>query len=443
MTTNRERTCGRLARRVTLLLFTLVSAATVSAQSSGAEDAPFAPFVSRLRLSIRDPQIRVTWEDAADIVAEYRVYRSREPITNETLSEATFIATVGPGEEAYIDIPPAPGGYHYAVLAESPAGNPYRVVIPGRNASFREVVIENVATEAERAARVERIDAIVVETEGRRAIELTAVADREGRTLAVYRATTPIDDVTDLADAAFVREVDSAEARLIDLPVPGVAYYYATVDSALLLAGGAEIVMGENATAAPVEIPLRIAAGPTASRPPARETPADAPLFSPPATTARGLPVPFLQLQNRLATGRRLQDPRIMIPDTKPLREETERTVDSLLSGLGPRTTPGTSLTVLDEDRIPDPEGAEYTLRTILDGPFARRAWEEAIGQLDNFFSLPLTPELEARAYFYRGQAFHFLGERQRAVLELLLARDYYYVESDAWLDRILGNRET
>src|SRR6056297_241984 len=234
MLVNRERTCGRLARRVTLLLFTLVSVAALSAQSGEAEDAPFAPFVSRLRLSIRDPQVRVTWEDAADILTDYRVYRSREPITNETLSEATFIASVAPGEEAYIDIPPTPGGYHYAVLAESPAGNPYRVVIPGRNASFRAVVIENVATEAERAARVERIDAVVVDTEGRRAIELTAVADREGRSLAVYRATTRIDDVADLANASLVREIDSAEARLIDLPVPGVAYYYAAVDSALL-----------------------------------------------------------------------------------------------------------------------------------------------------------------------------------------------------------------
>lgn len=451
----------------------LTGPTTAWSQSDAGDETVFAPFASQVRLAISDPRVRITWNDAGGIVTDYRIYRSTEPITTETLAAAEIVGTAEPGDEGFIDVPAAPGAYYYAVVAEDPSGNPYPVVIPGRNASYRAVEIENLATEAERAARVRDLDAAVVRAEGRSAIEITAVTSREGRTIAVYRSTDPITTEADLADASLVREVPSESPRLVDLPVPGVGYYYAAVDAGLLLAGGLEITPGANATVEPTEIPLDTAratprdeapatgasptdrpqpepdAGTQADEPPpAAETPVSEPpakadlevVFEPEVAAGRGVPLPFLQLQSQLASGRRLGDPRILIPERSQLRPEAEAAVESLLTRLEPQRRAEPGVTILQDDRLPEPEGAEYTLRTILDGPFRRMAWESALEQIRNYLTLPLTPELEARAHFYRAQAYYFLGERQRAVLEFLLARDLYYVEVEAWLERILGD---
>ncbi|MFW5743297.1 MAG: hypothetical protein ACOC2D_08470 [Spirochaetota bacterium] len=453
------------------LCATFVFVPALSWSQADAHSEPvFAPFASRVRLAIADPRVRITWADAEAVLSDYRIYRSTEPITTETLGEAELIGTADPGDEGFIDVPPAPGEYFYAVVAENPAGDPYPVIIPGRNASYRAVEIENLATEVERAARVRGLDAALVRAEGRSAIEVTAVATREGRTIAVYRSTEPIAAESDLADASLVREVPSESPRLVDLPVPGVGYYYAAVDAGLLLAGGLEITPGENATLEPTTIPLsttpdepaRREAESTEGRPAPQpgiadeqqpeaiaddQRPIDVPpeadlqvVFEPEATPDRGVPLPFLRLQTRLATGRRLGDPRILIPERSQLRPEAEKAVASLLARLEPERSTAPEPTILSDDRLPDPEGAEYTLRTILDGPFRRMAWESALEQIQNYLTLPLTPELEARAHFYRAQIHYFLGDRRRAVLEFLLARDAYYVEVERWLDRILGN---
>lgn len=429
--------------------------AQAAAQEAAPEDATrtevFAPFVSRLRLAISDPRVRVSWEDAADIETRYRIYRSTSPITNETLDDAELVARVDPGTEGYIDLPPERGAYYYAVIAETTTGGGYRVVIPGRNASVRPVEITSIATDEQRAAEVTRITADVVLAEGRSAIEVTAVADRTGRTLAIYRSTDPIVTVEDLERASLVRQVASGEIRIVDLPVPGVPYYYAAVDAELLIADTVSVTPGRNATAEPAEIPIVIGA----------ETPvtdsldtvdatdtvdasaevagAEEPIFEPAITAVRGLPLPFLQLQSELATGVRLQDPRILIPEPRALDSRTAADTAAILSTVEARTVSTPEPTVLSEDRMPEPEGAEYTLRTILEGPFSRMAWESALVQLNNFFTLPLSPELEARAHFYRAQVYYFLGDRQRAILELLLARDRHFVEVEGWLDRVLS----
>jgi hypothetical protein len=450
-----------------VIVLCLLPAAETGAQTEERADEVFAPFVSRLRLAIRDPQVRITWEDSPDLITTYRVYRSTEPITNESFPQAELVATVEPGEEAFIDIPPEPGDYYYSVLAERPSGTPYRIVIPGRNASFRAVAIENIATEAERAARIVRIDAALVRAQGQPAIEVTAVADRDGRTIAIYRSTDPLDNPSDLENASLVREVPSGAIRVIDLPVPGVPYYYAAVDSGLLLAGNATVAPGENATAAPTEIPLRTAAAPetAATEPPSavRPRPSQQPQPAEPATRPdsergrqpepsvsaapfsgqRRTPLPFLKLDSDLVTGRRLGDTRIVVPRRAELPPEAEADIAALTARVSERPSPDLSPSILPPDQLPDPEGAEYTLRTVLDGPFARMAWESVVEQLDNFLSLPLTSDLEARAHFYRAQAYYFMGDRPRAILEFLLARDRYYVRVQEWLRGVLQSVES
>ena len=443
-------------RILTVLLLTVLLGLRGEAQETDAE-TPQAPLVSRIRLSVRDPQIRISWEEPGKPVEEYRVYRAGQPITGLSLHEALQVGTVRAGERAHIDTPAKPGTYYYAVVAVDPDGAAYEIIVADRNATYRPVTITSTATQAERAARVERIEWTLATMDGRTVIEIRVVADREGRSIAVYRSTSPLASLRDLEQkAALVREVDSGTAFLTDLPVPGVEYYYAALDTELLLAGGGTIRPGENATTDPAEIPLEVHAqtpGPLQPGPPRATEPAEAvepAMTGPPAAEAaeperaaaapvRPLPLPLLHLESRLSTGRRLHDPRILIPQRASVDRETEQSVSTLLERMGERRRERPAPTVLPEDRLPDPRGAEYTLRTILDGPFRRWAWEEAIVQLGNYFTLPLTPDLAARAHFYRAQAYYFTGERQRAILEFLLARDHYYVEVRAWLDHLLA----
>jgi hypothetical protein len=438
-------------------------AATSFAQTASGDESVFAPFVSRLRLATRDPQVRITWEDAPDLEATYSIYRSNESITNETLDRATLVGEAEAGDEAFLDVPDEPGSYHYAVLAQNEAGAPYRILIPGRNSSFRPVIIANLATPREEAARIVDINATVEQGTGQSAIRISAEADRDGRELVVYRSTTPIQTVDDLENASLVDDASSDEINVVDYPVPGVGYYYAIFDRELLLAGDAEVVVNENATADASEIPIRVAATPGQSSAPAEDTvqtdAAITPAASQPATgpqrtetaaaeeldfefadsDVRAIPLPFLQLQSVLSTGRTLQSPGILIPDEVPLQAATTETVNRLIRSLPTLATDEPRAHILIADHNPEPSGAEFTLRTILDGPISRLAWEEALMQLDNFLTLPLTGDLEARAHYYRGQAYYFTGERQLAILEFLLARDRYYVEVEAWLDTILS----
>ncbi len=419
---------SHILRPIALLLLACLPTIPGSAQTTDGE-ATDAPLVSRMRLSVRDSQIRVSWEEAEAPVAEYLVYRAGQPITSETVGEAIHVGTVDGSERAYMDSVAEPGDYYYAVVAVDPDGTAHPIIVPDRNASDRPVTIESVATPAEGAARVVRLDWALVERNERTAIEISLVADREGRTVAVYRSTRALSTTGDLEHATLVGKVDSGTAQLIDLPVPGVEYYYAALDVETLLSGRNAIHPGENATLDPAEIPLERAAE---IRVPERIAGAT-------IAGVRRAPLPLLDLQYRLTTGRRLRDPRALVPRPTAVDPETEQRISELLERTGVRRGVEPAPAVLAEDRLPEPQGAEYTLRTIIDGPFRRRAWEEAIVQLENYFTLPLPPDLAARAHFYRAQAYYFTGERQQAILEFVLAREHHYVEVRSWLDHLLS----
>ena len=431
----------------------------LSAQDgAGAADqsgSVFAPFVSRLRLSTRDPEVRLTWEDSQDVDGAYKIYRHTSEITAETFLEAELVAQVESGVQSFIDAPAAPGDYYYGVLAESSAGHVYEIFIPYRNVTFAPVTVTNIATLVERSARVRGIR--VVEDAGIILIEYES--DQIGRELIVYRSTSPFTTTDNLQSAGIVATVMSTIGSVIDYPVPGVPYYYGVVDSALVAEGSATFQPGENATETPVEVPFpTVAAEPEpeeiASVPQPTPTPVEVPeqpeesaevesangTFVPEISRRRPLPLPFLQLNTNLQTGDRLGDAVITVPDPQSISSATQVALDEMLGRLTPTSPESLRPEILPEDTLPSPRGAEFTLRTILDAPFAHMAWEDALLQLNNFLRLPLSSDIRSRALFYRAQCFYFTGDSKRALLEFLLARDAHFAEAEEWLDVILSN---
>ena len=411
--------------------------------------------VARLRVSIREPQIRLSWEPAR-AAGNTIVYRSQTEFTGDSFEHAEVVGIVAADVGSFIDVPPQAGAYHYAVVATDADGTPYATIVPGRNTTMRPVEIA-APPEIDGPARVTSIAAIAT-PDGE--VTVSIAADRPDRMIALYRSTSPIRVASDLAGASLFRRVDSRLGSIDDLPVPGIGYYYAAFDAEEALDGAVTVVPGSNATIRPVTIALPAAAQPPAPRSPAASpAPAAAPAppaapapaatdraarepevdaVQPPAVARRGIPLPFLRPESGFASGAALTDPRRFIPEPVSVGADTERAIGRLMDRTDPPAVP-TGPPVLREDRTVDPQGIEYSLRTIVDGPIRLFAWEDAIKQLDSIASLRLPADLRARTHYYRGRALHAIGDLRTALLEFLVAREYHYAESQAWIRVILA----
>lgn len=462
-------TTGRVIL-TTLMFLTIAVSLGAQEESGGSSDGVFAPFVSRIRISTRDPEIRLTWQESEDVDGGYQIYRHTEEITASTFRAARLVGEVAPGTRSFIDTPGTPGDYYYAIVALSGAGEPYEIFIPYRNTTSVPVTVQNIATVEERSARITGIAASV--ESGSILVEYDS--SQVGRELIVYRSTRPLASVDDLSSAGVVASVVSTVESVIDYPVPGVPYYYGVLDGALVAEGTAEFIPGANVTENPVEIPLRPVAATPAEQEPAEQEPPDAAVdeaapgdteaavapapapdaepreteesapvstgtFAPALARRRPLPLPFLQLDTDLETGDRLGDARIAVPSRRPLSPETDAALQAMIARLEPGEAPAAEPELLPEDQLPSPRGAEFTLRTILDGPFSALAWEDALLQLNNFLTLPLAADIRSRALFYRAQCYYFTGETRRAFVEFLLARNDHFAAVERWLDIILS----
>ncbi len=160
---------------------------------------------------------------------------------------------------------------------------------------------------------------------------------------------------------------------------------------------------------------------------------------------ARRRPLPFLMIDETLQSGSALvSSPLRLTGDRQPVQEETLNAVDAALAQARDRAdqaqveSAAPQPRVLKEERITDAKGPRYTLQTIAEGPFSDGRWRESIRLLENMLTISLPPDVEARAHFYLGQARYFAGERRRAFLDFVLARERYYLETKDWIDRLV-----
>jgi hypothetical protein len=409
--------------RFAVATLALVVAATVWGQEV------FAPFPSRIRVATRDPQVRLSWDDATDLSARYLIYRHTEEITLATLSEATLVGVVEQGVESFIDTPPETGAYYYAILAQDEDETTYEVIVPFRNAIVSPVMVESAPEEAVRTARATAIRARPTET----TIRVEFSVSQPDRTLALYRSVNPIRTTDDLARATRVATIPSTQSQYTDYVVPGVPYHYAVVDTELIQEGRVDFVAGENTTEDPVEIALSDQPEPSVDAPGIALGPGP-----------RSRPLPFFQIQGAVERGSTVfgrGGPRI--PEPQQLDPETDKAVVQLIR-MAQRDAPAPpTLEVLPFDTATptDADGAkglDLTLRTIVEGPMRQGNWDEAELMLSNFLRLPLGDELTARANFYLGQVYYFQEQYRQSALAFLIAQEDYYREATRWLDRAL-----
>ena len=386
------------------------------------EGTVYAPFVSRLKAAVRGPQIKLSWKDSADVKGKYLVYRHIKEITQENFKDAVFVADVEAGAESYIDTPQEKGEFFYAVIAQTPEGKLYDVFIPFRNKTMKGIAIASTAEEKDLAANISGIKTRV--DQGK--IEIAFKSSRADRDLVLFRSTSPLLTSDKLSQANVVTALKSSTTLIYDYPVPGIPYYYAIVDSKLLEGGNPPLVPGESTSVAFTEIPL-----------PVKEEPIALPKLEP--STKRPMPLPYFLLSTEVGTGKNLETKAVPgIPPERPVSAETSKATAALLAKTQALKAAERKPEILDIDKALGGSKEEYTLKTILDGPFVRKDWKETEKLLKNFLSLHLSEDIKVRAHFYMGEALYYQGRVQDSFMEFLLASGRHYAETRPWLDSLL-----
>jgi tetratricopeptide (TPR) repeat protein len=380
-----------------LIILTLFVTLPCYSQDSGI----FAPFVTQLNAEIRNNLIRLSWVDSADIKGPVYLYRSETPLSADSNLPAPI--EIPYGTESYLDEAEKPGNLYYYIAASDESSTKYTIPIPFTNTASVTVKPENVGLSGTSVARQGNaapsysgpgIQGINAQIEADRVVITFNGVDRD-RNPILYRSILPIRRSEDLLSALIIRQ--RVASPYVDRPLPGISYYYAVVYEEELAAGVLSIRPGVNVTGA-VEIP--------SSR----------------QIASRAAPLPGLAFSPPPGYGQ---------PNLNPgaLRAERNRQGGELR----------TASYIFPEDLSVRGTGEEYQLRTIVQDYFFLRNWEGTQRELTRFLELPRGKQNNAKAHFYLGQAYYFQGKPQEALFAFLQAQETYPVESNFWIQTVLG----
>ena len=379
---------------------------------------PQGPFVRQLSATVQNNQVLLQWVDAPDGTGPVYIYRkiikadSASPVALEPVE-------VPRGVQSYIDTIDTDGMRSYLVLASIVKGSPYNVTIPNTNyiefeASKTTVPLTQSNSKYQNISSLKtevNKDSIVI------SFTLNGAEKESNRPLVLYRSTQPIRYVQDLVQAVIVQG-GITSSPYIDYPVPDIAYYYALVFEDDIKQGTLTLEAGKNVTIAPTEVPagvFRIG-------------------LPGPQKDIRSMPLPTLSITATVPGAHNflsLQTLRL------PLSPESAKAVASLPF---PETKTASlkKPRVFSQDLTASGGGEEYTLRSIVQGPFNNRDWDTVKDQLVRFLSLPRSFTIEARSRFYLGQAYYMTGQYREALFEFLLMKNLYPAEAREWIQSIL-----
>lgn len=410
----------------------LLAPKTAAAQEAGTGDEKvFAPFVSKIRAEASDGLVKISWTDSRDATGPVEIYRSALPLSAGNLDAARLLAEVPYGAESYLDTPPSRGPWYYWVAAKSETGQRYAIVVPYSNASGAPAFAEPREAAAPASAPAKEVPAASPERARPTAPAVAKLSasvkgdsvllgfePRPGVTkLVLYRSASRIAKISDLLDAVIVQASDGPSTSFVDYPVPGIGYYYAILAEGDLTAGDAAIAIGANSTATSAEVPLG------QSRVGLPAAPSE----------LRSMPLPLLSVEAALAS-RTAEPP----TEAKPLSADAAKAVAELEASAPAPTIRAPKPRVFPQDLQAPGGGEEYTLRSIVQGVFARKQWDEAAKQLAAYLSLSRSPAVEARSRYYLGQAYFFSGRYREALFEFLMVQSQYYAEGQEWIEAIM-----
>ena len=411
-------------RRATLVLLAafIVSGLALPAQAKETKAAATsAP--SKLRASIKDESVILSWTDSPSAPAGYVVYRSEAKLDAGSFPAATRLGEIPAGTQSYKDSPPDAKPYFYGVFALSASGSPYLVFLPAQNITPVGLTAAPDLSDSERNQGAGlSVSALTAKAKGD-AILLTYKTSTPNSRLVLYRGTEPIVKAADLLDASLVAAFADQEGSFTDFPVPGVAYYYAMLGEEDLKAGKILLTPGVNSLTSSVEVRASTLSSGLAEAPPPSRTP----------------PLPYFLMENE-AFGKGTSIARNDIPaSARPISPETAKAIESLLASTPPIRPALPAVKALPEERAAPSGGEDYALSLIVTGKIIPKDWIGAQDQLRKYLSLNRSPKAAARAHFYLGESLVSTGASRDAFFEFLSAREFYPMETKLWIEYVLS----
>jgi hypothetical protein len=230
------------------------------------------------------------------------------------------------------------------------------------------------------------------------------------RNAILYRSTQPVRRPQDLLNAVIVQS--KVSSPFIDLPVPGLSWYYAVVYEDEISSGSMGIKPGFNATVSSVTIIGEQSA----------------------ERSLRPIPLPVMTLRNTMPEGLFLTE----IPGQMPLSKETSGILrDAKMPSKAPLNLKRPR--VFAVDLIAPTGGEESALFEIVMENFVKFEWDTARINLQHYLSQPRSSEIESRARFYLGQAMYYNGFYREALMEFLSFRSFNLGEANKWIDAVLS----
>jgi len=410
-----------------MVIFILPLEAQNTAVSTGS--GVFAPFVSRLQGEVKNNLVRLSWVDSPDVRGPVLIYRSTLPFNEAGPFRGPRPVEIPYGIQYYVDEIETGGTVYYFAAASDETGFSYDIPIiftntigiqdpEGRTvpaaaesaSTPSPLVVEQVSASAERPviipygisslnAAVQKDSVILTFTEG------------NVKSATLYRSIRPLLETSDLLGAVIIET--NISSPFTDYPFPGIPYYYAVIAEEELIRGTAEIIPGSNATLLPVEVNAGVD-----SR----------------GRNIRAIPLPQISVKAAVPGMNAYNDaPAIIELSPEAVKAIGNIPVQSRQSSelKKPR--------VFARDMETTPEGVEeYTLSSVVRGPFADKNWEAARDELVRFLALPRSPEITGRARFYLGQCHYFLRQPREGLFEFLAIRDRYPLESMEWIQASL-----
>ncbi len=378
----------------------------------------FAPFVSRLKATVNEGTIVLTWNDSVDITGKIFIYRHSEEISSENFNDVDFIGIVESDVGSFVDKPPTTNPYYYAVLVQADE-KIYEIFIPFRNKTIISIKIPNIPAPEIFAADITNINAV----SGADQITITFDSSVQERELIMYRSNSPITQYSDLFNSiSWVLEINTEQ--YIDIPPAGIGYYYALLDAELVKVGDINLVAGANSTKYAVILPI---------------TEENQLLTVEIPQHLRARPLPYLMLQTEIESGNLLVTPPLDLPDTEVLSPASSKAVAELLSDFLAVEHEDVSIQLLEVDKANNQTGEEYILNAIIKEELLDNNYYTAISSLLDFISIHRPENLEIRAHFYLAQAYYFTRDYRKATLEFLIAKETYLTEVTGWIDACLA----
>jgi hypothetical protein len=397
----------------------------------------FAPFVSSIRTSIRDPEIKVTWQDNPELSGPYLIYRYTSEINNENLSLAELVSTVDKGVQEYIDTAPENGRYYYAIIGKDTNGNAYEILVPFRNKTIIPIRIVSYSLETETPVIVEtpeqtpEVEPIDTSETTKLAnsnesgltaeafpgyIEINYTREEDGP-FTLYRSLDKPENLESLSSAVSFELSDSSQFPFNDFVLPGQSYFYVVLSQNEQ--DNAELTLEDNLQRTPTAITAlkgnRIT---RINRGSARQV------------QDQNLPLLFLSASSLSAS----------IPEsTESISSDTGTAIRNLLRPFPVSESRNLNPEVITLDK-PQNQSQYATLQSVVTTDFQNNDWENTVSKLSDFRTLALVPEIDFLSRFYIAQALYFNGEVEASYLEFILIQDINPNVIDPWVDQSLSS---